>query len=109
MIVPVWVPSAANPYKEKLVYALLDTQSDTAFIDEEVQMDVCPVRLKLTTMMGENVVVNSEKVSGLRVGVTALQHTSTSLLRTQRIIYLQTVNTYQSVNQPNAGVICHQS
>lgn len=34
VIVPVWVSSAANPYKEKL--ALLDTQSDTAFVDQEV-------------------------------------------------------------------------
>lgn len=49
MIVPVWVSSAVNPYKEKLVYALLDTQSDTAFIDQEVshelQVDVCLVKL----------------------------------------------------------------
>ncbi len=58
VIVPVWVSSAANPYKEKLVYALLDTQSDTTFIDQdlchELQVKVCPVKLKLTTMMGEN-------------------------------------------------------
>ncbi len=54
MIVPVSVSSAANPYKEKLVCALLDSQSDIAFIDQEVsrelQMNVCPVKLKLTTM-----------------------------------------------------------
>ncbi len=79
MIVPVWVSSAVNPYKEKLVYALLDTQSDTAFIDQEVscelQVDVCPVKLKLTTMMGENAIVNSGKVSGLCVrGYSSATH-----------------------------------
>ncbi|XP_054872902.1 uncharacterized protein LOC111584426 [Amphiprion ocellaris] len=79
MILPVWVSSVANPYKEKLVYALLDTQSDTTFIDQEVsrelQVDSCPVKLKLTTMMGENAVVNSEKVSGLRVrGYSSATH-----------------------------------
>lgn len=71
MIVPVWVSSAANPLKEKLVYALLDTQSDTIFIDHDVshelQADASPVKLKLTTMMSKNAVVNSEKVSGLLV------------------------------------------
>ncbi len=79
MIVPVWVSSAANPYKEKLVYALLDTQSDTTFIDQdlchELQVKVCPVKLKLTTMMGENAIVNSERVSGLRVrGYSSATH-----------------------------------
>lgn len=71
MIVPVWVSTAANPYKEKLVYALLDTQSDTVFIDHDVsyelQADASPVKLKLTTMMSKNAVVSSEKVSGLLV------------------------------------------
>ena len=71
MIVPVWVSSTVNPYREKLVYALLDTQSDTAFIDQEVscelQINRSPVKLKLTTMMGENAVINSERISGLRV------------------------------------------
>lgn len=60
----------ANPCQEKLVYALLDTQSDTAFIDQDVsrelQAEVSPVQLKLTTMMGKNTVV-SGKVSDLLV------------------------------------------
>ncbi len=36
MIVPVWVSSVKNPSNEQLEYALLDMQSDTIFIDEEV-------------------------------------------------------------------------
>ena len=71
MIVPVWVSTATNPQKEKLVYALLDTQSDTVFIDQDVtrelQANVCPVKLKLTTMMGKNAVVSSGKVCDLLV------------------------------------------
>ena len=71
MIVPVWVSSVVNPHKEKLVYALLDTQSDTAFVDQEVicelQIDASPVKLKLTTMIGKNAVVSSERVRGLQV------------------------------------------
>lgn len=71
MIVPVWVSSAKNPSKEQLVYALLDTQSDSTFIDKEIsnelQIDTYPVKLKLTTMLGENMIMKSERVSGLRV------------------------------------------
>lgn len=33
MIVPVWVSTERNPGSEKLVNALLDTQSDTVFVD----------------------------------------------------------------------------
>lgn len=71
MIVPVWVSSDNNPSREKLVYALLDTQSDTTFIENDVsnelQLTTFPVKLKLTTMMGENMVFKSERTSGLRV------------------------------------------
>lgn len=66
MIVPVWVSSTVNPYKEKLVGALLDIQSDAVFIDQEVSREL-PVILKLTTMIGENAVVSSERVPGLCV------------------------------------------
>lgn len=56
---------------ERLVYALLDTQSDTVFIDQEVnhslQTKAHPVRLKLTTMMGMDELMHSERISGLRV------------------------------------------
>ena len=35
MIVPVWISAKDNPETEHLVYALLDTQSDTTFVLEE--------------------------------------------------------------------------
>ncbi|KAG7511271.1 hypothetical protein JOB18_045843 [Solea senegalensis] len=71
MIVPVWVFSEQHPEIEKLVYALLDTQSDTAFIDQDVSNHLkaksTPIRLKLTTMLGKDAVVPSERISGLKV------------------------------------------
>ncbi|KAL6490035.1 hypothetical protein MHYP_G00003800 [Metynnis hypsauchen] len=71
MIVPVWVSYDKNPSREKLVYALLDTQSDATFIEQDVsyelQVATYPVKLKLTTMIGENMILRSEKASGLRV------------------------------------------
>ena len=71
MVIPVWVSSKNNPTVEKLVYALLDTQSDTTFIDQEVSdsldADKRPVRLRLTTMSGKDTVIGSESVSGLLV------------------------------------------
>lgn len=64
MIVPVWVSPATNPSKEQLVYALLDTQSDSTFIDTEVsnelQANAYFVRLKLTTMLKDSVIIKSE-------------------------------------------------
>jgi len=35
MVVPVWLSSSNNVSTEKLVYVLLDSQSDTTFIDQE--------------------------------------------------------------------------
>ncbi|XP_013856283.1 uncharacterized protein LOC106512150, partial [Austrofundulus limnaeus] len=71
MIVPVWVSIAHNPSKEQLVYALLDTQSDSTFVSEEVsnqlQAEAHPVKLRLTTMLGVNSIVMSHRVTGLCV------------------------------------------
>lgn len=71
MIVPVWISSTTTPEKETLVYALLDTQSSNTFVDQGVREKMGaglePVNLKLTTMMGKDSIVQSERVSGLRV------------------------------------------
>ncbi|KAL6479864.1 hypothetical protein MHYP_G00108970 [Metynnis hypsauchen] len=71
MIVPVWISSATSPEAETLAYALLDTQSSNTFVDREVcekmGAGLEPVKLKLTTMMGKDSIVQSERVSGLRV------------------------------------------
>ena len=50
-VVPVWVSTACNPQREELVYALLDTQSDSTFIEgrvcDELGASTDPIKLKL--------------------------------------------------------------
>lgn len=70
MIVPVWL-SSSNSESEVCVYALLDTQSSHTFVKREVceslQASMEPVKLKLSTMMGKDSIVESKRVGGLRV------------------------------------------
>lgn len=70
-IVPVWLSSTRNPDAEVLVYALLDSQSDSTFILQEraealdAQME--PVQLKLSTLASKQTVIPSYKLVGLQV------------------------------------------
>ena len=71
MIVPVWISAPNAPNNETLAYALLDTQSSHTFVDQEVceklQAAMEPVKLKLSTMMGKDSVVKSQRVCDLKV------------------------------------------
>lgn len=71
MIVPVFVSHCDDPNNERLVYALLDTQSDTTFILEEtcsaLGVKGTEVKLSLSTMYATDKVVTSSKVKGLTV------------------------------------------
>ncbi|KAK0144664.1 hypothetical protein N1851_017006 [Merluccius polli] len=68
-IVPVYV--SGNSGKEVLVYALLDSQSDSSFILEEVadalELDSEPVKLKLSTMSSRGTIVSCRRLKGLRI------------------------------------------
>lgn len=91
MIVPVWVSSVKNPSNEQLVYALLDTQSDTTFIDKDIsntlQVESHPVKLKLTTMMGDNEIIRSNRVTDLQVrGYSSSVHISLPPVYTKECI-----------------------
>ncbi len=70
-IIPVWISSITQPAQEILVYALLDSQSDTTFILNEVAeaLDASKeqVKLKLSTMTSRTTVVSSQKVKHLQV------------------------------------------
>ena len=70
-IIPVWLSSMAQPAHEILVYALLDSQSDTTFILSEVaealKANKEQVKLKLSTMTSRNTVVSSQRVNNLQV------------------------------------------
>lgn len=75
-IVPVLVSSKSEPQREVLTYALLDTQSDSTFILEdivtELNVDTQSVQLKLSTMTAVDAVIASEIVNGLQIcGLTS--------------------------------------
>ena len=71
MVVPVFVSHIEHPEEERLVYALLDTQSDITFIldstSECLGLTGTKVKLRLSTMHAENRVVDSIKIHGLLV------------------------------------------
>ena len=71
MIVPVWLSHQDNPEHEVLVYALLDSQSDTTFMSqrsfEDLQAPGIPTSLLLSTMTSTNTTIQSTKVFGLEV------------------------------------------
>ncbi|XP_061767092.1 uncharacterized protein LOC133559382 isoform X1 [Nerophis ophidion] len=70
-ILPVWVSSTNHPEKEVLVYALLDSQSDTSFILDEVVQDLntdkSKASLRLSTMSAKSTVIPCEKLVNLQV------------------------------------------
>lgn len=71
MIVPVYVSSVDMPSTERLVYALLDTQSDRSFILEStcraLGVSGTSVQFSLSTMTAENKVIECERITGLSV------------------------------------------
>ena len=71
MVVPVYLSSDTNPDKEILVYALLDTMSDSTFVLETVAEDLQTpsqnATLRLTTLTDDSVSVSSKRYSTLRV------------------------------------------
>ncbi len=70
-IISVWISSITQPAQEVLVYALLDSQSDTTFILNEVAESLDgskeQVKLKLSTMTSMTTEVSSQKVKYLQV------------------------------------------
>ena len=71
MIVPVWVYCEKEMTKKRLVYAMLDTQSDTTFVTEktceELGITGTSTSLKLSTMSSTDNIIPSEKISGLKI------------------------------------------
>ena len=69
MILPVYVSTKEKPNQEILVYALLDTMSDTTFVTEEccekLGAMATPTQLRLTTMSNQNVDIPCRRVDGL--------------------------------------------
>ena len=71
MIVPVWLSHASNPRAKRLVYALLDDQSDTTFVTDTVlnHLGVSgpETNLLLSTMHATDELIKSRKIGGLIV------------------------------------------
>ncbi|XP_068074145.1 uncharacterized protein [Danio rerio] len=70
-IVPVLISTVEEPQREVLTYALLDTQSDSTFILEDLLDDLNavkqPVQLRLSTMTAVDTITASNRVCGLQV------------------------------------------
>ena len=67
MIVPVWVSDTDMPSLGILTYALLDTQSDTTFIQDDkaasLHLPCEPIRLSLSTITSQQTVNNWSKTN----------------------------------------------
>ncbi|XP_063968310.1 uncharacterized protein LOC129267694 [Lytechinus pictus] len=78
-VVPVWI-SQKDSIDERLIYALLDTQSDTTFLlestKEAMNLHGSKVNLLLSTMSRKNERIPSEKIQGL----TVRAHNSTKVI-----------------------------
>lgn len=70
-VIPVWLSTTSNPENEILIYALLDSQSDTTFVLQEkaetLNTQKEPVQLKLSTLSSRSTVIPSQKLTGLWV------------------------------------------
>lgn len=70
-IIPVYVSTPSDSSKEVLVYALLDSQSDSSFILEEVaevlDTETEQVKLKLSTMSSKKTIVPCKRLKGLQI------------------------------------------
>ena len=71
MVVPVYVSHTDNPNRHKMVFAMLDTQSDTSFITEKTARDLGlvgrDVRLSLSTMTSSDKIIKCKRFNGLQV------------------------------------------
>ena len=71
MVVPVWISSTEHPEQERLVYASLDTQSDTTFILQQTAELIAthrePIQLRLTTMTTKDRIVQCHRFRNLVV------------------------------------------
>ena len=71
MIVPVYLSSKSNPSTEILVYALLDTMSDSTFVVEPVVEHLSApstsARLRVTTITDQSVSITCNKFTDLQV------------------------------------------
>ena len=70
-ILLVFVSSVQEPHREILTYAILDTQSESTIVLEDVldklNVDVQPIKLKPSTMTAIDTIISSKSLHGLQV------------------------------------------
>ena len=78
MVVPVYISHTDDPSTERVIYAMLDTQSDSSFITEETAaglgVEGKKVRLSLSTMTSKDQIINCKRFEGLQVRGFNSQH-----------------------------------
>ena len=71
MILPVYVSHISNPDKRSVVYAMIDTQSDTSFITDSTARELGlvgkEVRLSLSTLTASDKIVKCTRYAGLSI------------------------------------------
>ena len=71
LVVPVWISHQDEPEREILIYALLDTQSDTTFVldktSDSLGIKGSKTKLLLSTMSNKNQLIDTSRVKGLQV------------------------------------------
>ena len=71
MILPVYIRNLYKPFNETLIYAMLDTQSDTTFISERtlknLKVEGKPTQILISTMTSENKTVKCRKCDHLLI------------------------------------------
>ena len=71
MIVPTYISHRDNPGREVLIYAMIDSQSDTSFITESAAdalgLQGKEIHLSLSTMTAKNKVVKCTRFTGLNI------------------------------------------
>ena len=71
MIIPVYLSHQENPQNEVLTYAMMDSQSDTTFVKQnvchELEVQGQDIDLLLSTMFSEDECVHSFKIKGMSV------------------------------------------
>ena len=78
MVVPVCISHINDPNTERVIFAMLDSQSDSSFITEETAaglgVEGRQVRLSLSTMTSKDRIIHCKRFEGLQVRGFNSQH-----------------------------------
>ena len=109
MILPLWLNHASNPQTERLVYTLLDDQSDTTFVTDTVLYNLGvsgpETKLLLSTMHATDELIKSRKIGGLIMEDFKQQVTLPLPKAFHMKSFQQRDLTFQDLSQRSSGLI----